>query len=266
VPDPPNWQYYPSDLNEAPRVFLVHHHGSTGGVSTLFDIRGGDPKLRIVAFPLASQDWLAPAPLFAEVTLSSQAPWPGPFGVFRNNALYIAGHVNVTARVPDVAPQRNSIRTIKIPISVSTSQITANSSGVKDWTFGLNATTDAQGDKVTYDFPGLAVNKHGDTIYAFGRTGVKTQAPLYPEARYTIWMAGESTQRRSRLLQAGSYQPRWVYDGETVATSVTHAYQLDYATAMVDPFDDETFWFIHEYTDAATSSWRTVVGVVDPRP
>lgn len=89
MPDPPNWQYYPSDLHEASRVFLVHHHSSTSGVSTLFDIRGGDPKLRIVAFPLASQDWLAPAPLFAEVTLSSQAPWPGPFGVFRNNTLYI---------------------------------------------------------------------------------------------------------------------------------------------------------------------------------
>jgi hypothetical protein len=110
------------------------------------------------------------------------------------------------------------------------------------------------------------VNKHGDAIYVFGRTGVDTQSPLNPEARYTIWMDGESDQRRSRLLQVGSYQPTWVYEGESASTSVTHAYQLDYATAVVDPVDDETFWVIHEYADGTSTSWKTVVGVVDPRP
>jgi hypothetical protein len=51
-----------------------------------------------------------------------------------------------------------------------------------------------------------------------------------------------------------------------VTTSVTHAYQLDYATAVVDPVNDETFWVIHEYADGTSTGWKTVVGVVDPRP
>jgi hypothetical protein len=68
VLDPANWQYFPNDLNGAPRVFLVSHHGDTGGMSFLFDIRS-DNVLRIPAFPTAGQPGLAPDPVFAEATL-----------------------------------------------------------------------------------------------------------------------------------------------------------------------------------------------------
>ena len=117
----------------------------------------------------------------------------------------------------------------------------------------------------------MAVNKHGDVIYVYGRTGVETAQPLFPEARYSVWLHGEPKQRRSRLLQEGTYQPTWLYDppgedtpAETAATSIIHAYPIDYATAVVDPLDDTTFWIIHEYADDATKAWKTVVGVVDP--
>ncbi len=272
VPDPPNWQYYPGDLNGAARVFLVSHHGSTSGMTFVFDIRG-DPKLRLAAFPTAGPPGLAPNPVFTETTLPSPAPWPGPFGVFRNNTLHLAGHVQVTARVPNVAPPRNSIRTIRIPLStITSSQITVNTAGVVDHIFGLNAPSDDPSDKVSYDEPGLAVNKFGDVCFVYGRTGVTTKQPLFPEVRYSVWFHGEAQQRRSRLLQAGTFQPTWFYDAdkdkdppaETVATSVTHAYKLDYATAVVDPVDDVTFWMIHEYADSASQSWKTVVGVVNP--
>jgi hypothetical protein len=49
-----------------------------------------------------------------------------------------------------------------------------------------------------------------------------------------------------------------------VPTASTHAYALDYATAVVAPVDDTTFWVVHEYADGATKSWVTVIGVVDP--
>lgn len=274
VPDPPNWQYYPGDLNGAARVFLVSHHGSSSGMTFVFDIRDGDPKLRIAAFPTAGQPGLAPNPVFADATLSSQAPWPGPFGVFRNNTLYLAGQVEITARVPNVAPPRNSIRTIRIPLgTITSSQISVNAAGIVDRIFGLNAPSDDPSDKVTYDEPGLAVNKFGDVCFVYGRTGVTTKQPLFPEVRYSVWFHGEAQQRRSRLLQAGTFQPIWFYDPdddkgplppETVATPVTHAYKLDYATAVVDPVDDVTFWMIHEYADGASQSWKTVVGVVNP--
>ena len=119
---------------------------------------------------------------------------------------------------------------------------------------------------------GVAVNSQGDAIYSYGGTGVTTENPLMPEVRYSVWLHGDSAQQRSRLLQAGSFQPTWLYDAsntdstpaKTVATSVTHAYKLDYSTAVVDPLDDHAFWFIHEYADGTTNSWRTVIGVVDP--
>jgi hypothetical protein len=270
--DPPNWQYFQNDLEGAPRVFLVSHHGDTGGMSLLFDIRK-DHILRIPAFALAGQPHLAPQPLFAEVTLSKPASWPGPFGVFRNKTLHTASAIQITSRVPNEAPPRDSIRVLRIPFSTITSnKLAVDAAGVVDRVFGLNAPSDDPLDKVSYDMPGLAVNQQGDAIYSYGRTGITTKQPLFPEVRYSVWLQGEAQQRRSRLLQAGSFQPTWLYDAsstdkveaETVATSVTHAYKLDYSTAVVDPVDDHTFWFIHEYADGASNGWKTVIGVVNP--
>lgn len=263
--EPPNWQYYPSDLNGARRIFIVAHYGDTGGMSIAFDIRKGDPILRTIAFPLAGAANLTPVPVFSEVTLGSQAMWPGPHGVFRNKKLYLCGNVQITARVPNVAPPRNSVRVIIVPFSqFSTGDVTLDSAKVVDHFFGLNAKSDDPTDKVTYDFPGIAVNKNGDIFFGYGRTGVTTVNPLFPEARYSLWYNGEPKQRRSRLLQAGGYQPTSVFSGETMATSDTHIYKLDYATAVIDPLDDLSFWFIHEYADAPTTSWRAVAGKVDP--
>ncbi|HXB69159.1 MAG TPA: hypothetical protein VNY05_12995 [Candidatus Acidoferrales bacterium] len=272
VPDPPNWQYFPNDVNGALRVFLVSHNGDTGGMSFLMDPQG-DNLLRIPAFPTAGQPALAPNPVFAEATLPSPAPWPGPFGVFRNKTLHITGSVQITARAPNVAPPRFSVHVVRVPMSaISTSQVTVNAGGIVDRFFGLNAGSDDPSDKVTYDTPGFAVNKQEDAIYTYGRTGVTTKNPLLPEVRYSVWLHGDEAQKRSTLLQEGSYRPTWFYDAsatdsipaETVATSVTHAYKLDYSTAVVDPVDDHSFWFIHEYADGATKSWKTVIGVVDP--
>ena len=39
---------------------------------------------------------------------------------------------------------------------------------------------------------------------------------------------------------------------------------VDFATAVVDPVDDETVWMIHEYADKEKSSFLAVVGRVKP--
>jgi hypothetical protein len=274
--DPPNWQYYSSDLDGAARVFLVSHRGDSAGLSFVADIRD-DTKLRIAAFASASHSYLAPTPIFASHDLATAAPWPGPFMVYRNKALNIAGGLSITDRVPNVQPPRLSIRTIRVPFSiVSKAQIAIDHANVRDWVFGKNAPSDASNDLVSYDVPGVAVNKHGDAIYVYGRTGVVTAAPLFPEVRYTVWAHGENQPRRSALLQPGEYQPKWFYDPpdpsegpptppETVKTSITHAIlKVDYATAVIDPADDETFWVIHEYAHTGqpndTNYWTTVVG------
>ena len=270
--EPSNWQYFPSDVDGAVRVFLVLHHGQTNGMTFLVDIRD-DSVLRLAAFPKPAQPWLAPEPVFAQHTLGTAAGWPGPFAVFRESALHLSGAKLITDRVPNVQPPRYSVRTVRIPFSgISATQISVDSAEVIDHYFGKNAPTDAANDLVTYDTPHLAVNKNSDVIFVYGRTGVQTAALLPPEVRYSIWYHDEPVQRRSALLQAGSWQPTWNYDAsstdstpaETTATAITHAYQLDYATAVVDPVDDTTFWVIHEYADGATSGWVTVIGVVDP--
>jgi hypothetical protein len=191
---------------------------------------------------------------------------------FRDNTLHISGSITMTERVPNKHPPRLSVRAIRIPFSqFSTSGVTVHAPGVVDTFFGNNAPTDAPNDLVTYDKPHSAVNSLGDTIFVYGRTGVVTQHRLKPEVRYSVWIHGENTQRGSALLKEGTWWPTWLYDeaddnlpAETTPTVITHAYQIDYATAVVDPKDDKTFWVIHEYADGATSSWKTVVGVVDP--
>lgn len=275
--DPPNWQYYSSDLDDAPRVVVVSHRGNTSGLTFVADTRKNDVTLRIAAFAPASEPYLAPAPIFASHDLGSAPPFPGPFMVFRNSTLHIAGHVQVTARIPNEQPPRLSIRALRVPFAtVSPTTIAVDHGAVDDLIFGKNAPTDAPSDLVTYEVPGMAVNKHGDAIYVYGRTGIVTAQPLFPEVRYSVWAHSESKPRRSALLRAGDYQPQWFYDpdstgsnpAETSETSVTHAFlKIDYATAVVDPVDDKTFWIIHEYADNDDAShddryWTAVVGHV----
>jgi len=210
--DPPNWQYYSSDLNDAPRVFLVSHRGNTSGLSFVTDIRG-DVTLRVAAFVPASEPHLAPAPIFASHDLGSAAPWPGPFMVFRSNTLHMAGQVQVAARVANQQPPRLSIRALRIPFATaSPTTIMIDHGAVNDLIFGKNAPTDAAGDLVTYEVSDTAVNKHSDAIYVFGRTGIVTAQLLFPEVRYSVWAHSESKPRRSALLRAGDYQPQWFYD------------------------------------------------------
>ena len=84
--------------------------------------------------------------------------------------------------------------------AVSPTTITINHGAVNDHIFGKNAPTDAPGDLVTCEVSGTAVNKHGDAIYVYGRTGIVTAQPLFPEVRYSVLAHGESKQAAEILL------------------------------------------------------------------
>ena len=158
----------------------MSHRGNTSGLSFVTDIRG-DVTLRVAAFVPASEPHLAPAPIFASHDLGSAAPWPGPFMVFRSNTLHMAGQVQVAARVANQQPPRLSIRALRIPFATaSPTTITIDHGAVNDLIFGKNAPTDAAGDLVTYEVSGTAVNKHGDAIYVYGRTGIVTARLFSP--------------------------------------------------------------------------------------
>ncbi len=72
-----------------------------------------------------------------------------------------------------------------------------------------------------------------------------------PSIRYTGRLAGET--------------PGWLPQKEFIAKESTAMQQGshrwgDYSSMMVDPEDDCTFWFTHEYYDAATpTTWRTAI-------
>jgi hypothetical protein len=209
--------------------------------------------------------WLAPQPLFADAGLASEAPFPGPSMVFRDSTLFTCGPVRITARIPDVQSQQDSIRAIKVPFSQFTSAgITVDAAHIIDVTFGGMAAGDPADDLISYDVPHFALNVHGDALIAYGRTGVKPGSTLFPEVRYSVWKHGETGPRSSALLQAGGYMPTEIQKNETVPTTQSHAYKLDYSTAVVDPADDTTVWFIHEYADGTTMYWKTIIGVVNP--
>ena len=164
---------------------------------------------------------------------------------------------------------RMGVRIVRIPVKKMSAGIKASTdktAGFLDHTFGKNAPEDAPGDLVSYELPALAVNKNGVMVMVYGRVGVTTQTPLFPEARYSVYYPNEARQRRSRLLQKGDFLPTFVHDGETKETARHYVDKkvIDYASAVVDPRDDLTVWMIHKFADKAEDGYKTSVGAVRP--
>ncbi len=181
----------------------------------------------------------------------------------RNNNLYFVYHYVTTERVPDKTPARLKIRYVRIPLSLSNAGLNASKgNGYLHWGFGRNAVEDDPSDLVSYEEPSIAINKKGDFLMGYGRTGVKTKNVLYPEARYTIYYANEDEHRRSRVLHKGESLPTSVHEGETVATVKSHADYLHYSAASPDPLDN-SFWIIHVYA-GPNKSYRVVAGKIKP--
>ncbi|MES2772535.1 MAG: hypothetical protein V4722_00030 [Bacteroidota bacterium] len=181
----------------------------------------------------------------------------------RNNNLYFVYHYTATDRIPDQKPARLKVRYVRIPLSISNSELhMSKGTGYLHWGFGRNATTDAPGDLVSYEEPCMAINKKGDFLMGYGRVGVTTRDTLFPEARYSIFYANEKEQRRSAVLKKGESFPVQVHDGETVATVYSHADRLHYAAASPDPLDN-SFWIIHIYA-GPSKSYKVVLGKIKP--
>jgi hypothetical protein len=85
-------------------------------------------------------------------------------------------------------------------------------------------------------------------ILGFRRNPFQSANPLYPEARFSLWYADETKQRRSYLLRKG----------DAACTA-----KVDYTTAAVDPADDHTFWVALPYA-SSSGSYRTVIAKIAP--
>ncbi len=121
--------------------------------------------------------------------------------------------------------------------------------GFLDWKTESKAIGDPPNDRLSYTFPAIAVNNRGDMLYGFSRLPFFSAPPHKPEARYTVWYAGEPTAGRSVLLQEGN--------------AVHPDASVHYTTAVVDPADDVTFWVALPYASSSTKL-KAVIGKITP--
>jgi hypothetical protein len=95
-----------------------------------------------------------------------------------------------------------------------------------------------------YANPGVAVNKHGDLVTTYNRTGKS----LPPEVRYSAWFHDEDAPRPSAVLRQGTGTEKDQFRDDT-------------AGIAVDPFDDTAIWMSHTYA-AGVEKQGLVVGKV----
>lgn len=247
---PAYFRYSIADAGGLTKMIPPVHHGDTGGLTFMLSKEGR--RLDIFAFPQTLDPWRAPTLRRTSVTLGDNVP-PLVGSVYRAGRLHLVVHKEVET---NGGAKRFSVRAVRVPIRSSLTSLTASTNpaeGFIDHFFGLKATGDPAGSRVSYERPAVAVNGRGDMLFAYGRYPFSgPNPPLFPEARYTLWRAGAPKQLRSRLLKIGE-----------AAAAESVAEKLDYSTAVVDPSDDRSFWVAHTYANSG-GGYRTVFGKITP--
>jgi len=138
-----------------------------------------------------------------------------------------------------------AIRLVRLDISNYPKIPPLPASGSINRRFGRNSQTPPADDPkavVHYGVPSLAVNRNGDMLMAYTRSG--KNAGISPQARISAYYASESDTRGSNILQAGQGPYTQCPTNGVVRWG-------DISGACVDPTDDTTFWVANQY---ATSS------------
>jgi hypothetical protein len=247
-PTPASWQYFAADFPGSAKVLPVTQWGPSGGVTYFTGVTKPDWN-PIKVYGLTEGG----SPM-----LSAEIPLATPMGYHIDNPKYRGGRLYFCCNVSS-AKDTYQVRVTRVGIGFRGSRLTAEtrpSHGFLDIVFGNRDSGDARGDLISYEKPALAVNKDADIAVIFGRVGVATALPLFPEARYVIVDHGASQTRPSTLIRKGEFLP----EGE----KKTPAQVLDLANATVDPVDDKTFWLCHAYANKAKNTYMMVVAKVKP--
>ena len=164
--------------------------------------------------------------------------------VYRNGSLYLAfGECGVWY----FGCVQSAVRFVRLQVKgfVTDSQGVVTQMFVDkkvDRTFTGPAASDPPGALAWYGFPGVDVNKNGDAVVAYERSGTF----VYPESRYSAYFLNESDVRPSRLLMAG--------DSSFGGDAGNHHYM----GMSVDPWDKTGIWIINGF--ASGGGWGYVVG------
>lgn len=263
----PSWKLFMSETGD--NVSLAANFGPVTGNWTSLTRRAGD-VLHLYSFQRFPD--LASGLTLSHDSVSIDADLPdkrSAFDVRRGDFLYLAGHLKVEDAVRNQRPARYSVRLVRFPLLLGTSgrpvPSRVPSRGFLDTYFGRSASSDAAGDRVSYEVPSVAVTKRGDMVFVYGRIPVKTAASLPPEARYSVRYADARGLQRSRLLQAGEWLPTGLFDSlstvKTIRPFVAGQGKLDYTTAVVDPVDGETVWIAGSFADSTKQAkWDSSCG------
>ena len=172
-------------------------------------------------------------------------------------ATFRDGKIYLTDVTTGKDTSRSIIRIVRLPLTNLATKPQASSSvsdGYLEERFGTSNPNDPPGQITDYEWPSITANKDGHIVIVYRRKN-----PVFPEARYSILLAGEQEARPSILLRKGDCN---VGGGK-----------LDFQTAVVDPADDQTVWMAAFFAadddqDCATTNDprgdRIVIGKVKP--
>jgi hypothetical protein len=108
----------------------------------------------------------------------------------------------------------------------------------------------------SYGNPAIEVNKLGDAVVVYSRSGTST----FLQARYTALFHGDYEISPGFILKAGNFP----FGGNATADSPASVLNLDTGGIAVDPFDHEGIWMAHAYSYKKGSTGRvdTAIGKV----
>jgi hypothetical protein len=266
---PASCKIYPTDIPHG-NPGLVNQYGDANGWNYVVRPRGTILDLYYFKTPADFQESFEVKKTSITVG-GTKLTRPRTPVIYRNGKIHYACGARIAAAVPDKYPEQWNIRLVRIPLlnwqSGDPQPSTNAAQGYLDLEIGGPTAADDSGDKITTEFPAIAVNHDGHILISYGRTGLDTAQSLFPEARYTIYYDDGRGLMEGQVLQPGEFLPTMVhtYGGvqETTATARTHYDWAQSVNAAVDP-NGRAMWFIHGFADTGINYYRPIVGKIIP--
>lgn len=295
VPNPGGIDWLGADYRRGITPPAIHHGqpSSTLGDSGFFAGRIALDKLVIYELVSVGGSWALNSALLEIDPIGTAVYAPQPpappyhpspgtpnFGQEPVKAVYRDGKIVLS--FPDCkawdagAPCTQAIRLLQVPLDSFPflDQIDKEGPNYIERTFGKNNIyDDGPYDVIAYGSSVPEVNASGDIVVSYQRSSDE----VFPEARYSVWYAGEDDIRTSRLLAAGNYPltPAGVEtncsdgidndgngkididsndngkipDEDDDSNCSYDLGRLDFTGSAVDPVDGTSVWVVQSYAD-----------------
>lgn len=259
------WQYWNLTNPDGTKPGVIApavHHGSPAGGRAYWAGRQGSDALVVWAI----KDPFKLTRKLERVAVSMPQPWSDPVqgqqkgstqkikftnlgtsplkAVFRNEFLYVV--TNDARDWGNIGKMRTSVRYIRVPVSGWPKIPLPPSGGGVSRTFGGGSSLEKISGLIHYGWPGIEVNKLGDAVIVYARTGEE----IYPEVRASAYMANESDIWPSRQLKAG--EKPYAIGYATYQASDAVLPWGDTAGTCIDPSDDTGIWVAQQYASSPT--------------